>query len=323
MEICIVGATGLVGRQMLVEISEFADVNITLFASSRSAGKVIEQGEESYTVLELNRNIDFSKYQIAIFSAGKRISLEYAPLFAEAGCYVVDNSSAFRRDEDKALLTMGVNLEDIGKYNSKIIANPNCSTIQSLIAINQISKQYNIVDIDYVTYQSVSGSGAAGIRDLKLTSQGLDPENYDYPIANNLIPQIDVMIENGNSFEEEKMIFETQKILGIESDITATCVRVPLSSGHTVQIRLELDEEVNEEEIIGLLNKQDHLRVLEEELPMPLNVHGQRHVDVGRVRVNSNNPRVVRLMCVADNLCVGAATNACQIAKYLMEKEIV
>ncbi len=151
----------------------------------------------------------FGNYNIALFSVGKATSLEYAPLFAEKGCYVIDNSSAFRRDKDKPLLAMGVNLSDIKNYKSKIIANPNCSTIQSVIQLKRLSEKYKIKDIDYVTYQSVSGCGIAGIRDLELTSNGEAPQNYPHPIANNIIPQIDSFLNDNYTYEEEKMIFRS------------------------------------------------------------------------------------------------------------------
>ncbi len=325
LNICIVGATGLVGREMLNEIEEMRlnDISITLFASSRSKGKVIEGKfidgyQKSYVVEELCPEVDFGKFQIALFSAGKNTSLEYAPMFAEKGCYVIDNSSAFRRDEHIPLLAMGVNLEDLKKYDSKIIANPNCSTIQSVIPLNNLSKKFKINDIDYVTYQSVSGSGIAGIRDLENTLKGEQPENYAYPIANNVIPQIDKMLEDNYTYEEEKMILETQKILSGDMTISATCCRVPVRNSHVVEMRIEFDESVSLDEVYEELFKQDHLEILKTDLPMPLMMKGKRHVVVGRVRKHRNKDNVLLMMCAADNLKVGAATNACEIARYLV-----
>ncbi len=315
--ICIVGATGLVGRVMINEVHAFEqEVKLTLFASKNSAGKIIDGLE----VQELNHEVDFSSFDIAIFSAGKNISLEYGPLFANAGCYVVDNSSAFRKDKDIPLLSMGVNLEELNNYDSKIIANPNCSTIQSVIVLNELNRAYNIKSIDYTTYLSVSGSGVMGVEDLKRTQEGLDPINYDFPIANNVIPQIDTLLDDGYTFEEEKMMLETQKILNHQCDVSATCVRIPVDSGHTVQMKVVLDKLTDITSVFELLDKQEHLKVLKDSLPMPLYVKQKRHVDVGRIRIDRNSSNVVHLMCVADNLYVGAATNACEIAKYLIRE---
>ncbi len=323
LNICIVGASGLVGRAMLNEIEnmDLGEITLDLFASSRSAGNVIETEKGKYTVKELNKDVDFGHYNIALFSAGKGTSLEYAPLFAGAGCYVVDNSSAWRRDESIPLLAMGVNLTDLKNYESKIIANPNCSTIQSVIPLKLLSEKYVIKDIDYVTYQSVSGSGVAGIRDLELTNNGEAPQNYPHPIANNIIPQIDSFLDDNYTYEEEKMIFETQKILGVDSEISATCVRVPVRNSHAVQMRIEFAEEVSVDEIKKVLAGQPHLEVLgDRELPMPLAMKGERHVCVGRIKAHRTNGNVIFMMSVADNLLVGAATNACEIARYLVQE---
>ncbi len=322
LNVCIVGATGLVGREMLKEVEELnnENINIDLYASARSKGKQMHVGNKRYFVNELNESIDFNKYDIALFSAGKSVSIKYAPLFAKAGCYVIDNSSAFRMDENVPLLAMGVNLEDFEKYNSKIIANPNCSTIQSVVVLNKLSKKYKIKDIDYVTYQSVSGSGIDGIKDLALTQQGLEPQKYEAPIYNNIIPKIDNFMEDNYTFEEEKMIFETKKILSIDAGVSATCVRVPVFNSHTVQIRVEFEEDININEVIEELGKQEHLQVLDGELPMPLAMKDKKFTAVGRIRKHRSNDNVIFLMCVADNLKVGASTNACIIAKYLIEE---
>ncbi len=321
--VCIIGATGLVGQMMLNELEALdLKINIDLYASVKSAGNEIQTSKGKYIVLELNDTIDFSKYDIAMFSAGKDVSLKYAKQFEKNSCYVIDNSSAFRMDEDKALLAMGVNLEKLNLYDSKIIANPNCSTIQSVITINQLSKEFTIKDVDYVTYQAVSGSGIQGINELKRTQEGLDPKDYKFPIANNLIPQIDIMLEDSYTFEEDKMIFETQKILNINTNITATCVRVPIVSGHTVQIRIEFDQDVDLDKVYDLLGKQKHLIVLKDKLPMPFYVRQKSHVEVGRIKKHKNKENILFLMCVADNIKVGAATNAIEIAKYIIKEKI-
>lgn len=324
LNICIVGATGLVGIEMLNELEnmELGEVCISLFATIKSKGKVIVTSKNTYVVSELNNEVEFTKFDIALFSAGKEVSKMYAPIFAKNNCYVIDNSSAFRREVDVPLLAMGVNLEDFKNYDSKIIANPNCSTIQSVIVLKQLSDKYVIKDIDYVTYQSVSGSGISGIQDLELTEKGLDPVNYPYPIYNNVIPQIDKFLEDGYTYEEEKMIFETRKILNIDSNISATCVRVPVKNSHVVQIRVEFESAVDVETIINDLDKQEHLQVLKNELPMPLMMKNKRHVETGRIRGHRDKRNVIFLMTVADNLKVGASTNACEIAKYLVENII-
>ncbi len=323
INIAVIGSTGLVGQEMVKELAAFTqNKEITCYASSRSAGKYKQIGANSYYIHELTPNIDFAKYDIALFSAGSQISKKYAPLFANNQCYVIDNSSAFRFDDDKPLLVMGVNLEQLKQYESKIIANPNCSTIQSVIAINKLLKLAPISDIDYVTYQSVSGSGLNGLRDLALSANGLPPENYQHPIANNIIPQIDKMLDNAFTFEEYKMITETKKILNIETPISATCVRIPIARGHSVQIRLEFTSAVNLEQVYKQLRSQRHLQLLENELPMPINTIDTSQVVVGRVRVHNSNPNILHLMCTADNLKVGAASNSCQIAKYIIEEII-
>ncbi len=325
LNICIVGATGLVGREMLNELENINldNISLDLYASKKSAGKEITTETNKYIVKELNKEVDFANYKVALFSAGSSISKEYAPLFADKGCYVIDNSSAFRRFDDIALLAMGVNLEDLSKYNNKIIANPNCSTIQSVIPLNLLSKEYTIKDIDYVTYQSVSGSGVAGIRDLEITSKGEQPENYPHPIANNIIPQIDSFLDDNYTYEEEKMIFETNKILNIDASISATCVRVPVKNSHAVQMRIEFEQDVDMERIKDILANQEHLTVLEDqELPTPLSMKGTRHVSVGRIKQHRTNKKVIFMMSVADNLKVGAATNACEIARYLIKEDI-
>ncbi len=323
LNVCIVGATGLVGQEMLKELELFEEVlDIDLYASCRSSGKIIQTSAKKYQVMELTKKINFAKYDLALFSAGKHVSQDYAQYFAENNCFVIDNSSAFRQDEDKALMTMGVNLSEISNYQSRIIANPNCSTIQSVVVINKLRKLGEIKDIDYTTYQSVSGSGIGGITDLEQTLAGNEPENYDYPIANNLIPQIDVMKNDGYTFEEIKMINETKKILQINPSISATCVRVPLSSGHTVQIRIEFKNEINLEDVYKLLAEQEHLKVLKKSLPMPLYMKNKQHVEVGRIRLHQCQKNVLFLMTVADNLKVGAATNACEIARYLIKDNL-
>ena len=325
-KIAIVGATGVVGRKIIDIIKEYElDCELTLFASRRSKGKIIKSGTYEYEVLELNDQVVFSKYDIAIFSAGKEISLIYGPLFSESGCYVIDNSSAFRNRKDIPLIVPEVNIGEINKYNSKLIANPNCSTIQSVVALNNIVKSYKVDSIEYNTYQAVSGSGNAGIADYFL---GLDCKNqvtYPYPIYNNLIPQIDEFTESGYTLEELKMINETKKILtGNEVLVTATCVRVPVVNSHSVNITVNINEDVTLKEIKNTLGFSESVVLLEnDDYPMPILSNDTDIVFVGRVRENISRKNSFHIFTSADNIRKGAASNSVQIAKYLIEEKYV
>ncbi|MGL4588717.1 MAG: aspartate-semialdehyde dehydrogenase [Mycoplasmatales bacterium] len=316
MKIAVVGATGLVGRQILKELVCLGIADITAFASTKSAGKrLVEQGRE-FIVKGLTPEITFSDYQIALFSAGSETAKQYAPLFASAGCYVVDNSSCFRMDEDKALVVPEINGQAVFNY-SKIIANPNCSTIQSVIAIKSLIEKLPVKAIDYVTYQAVSGSGVNGIMDLERE------ENQFYPrvIKQNVLPQIDQFSENGYTFEELKMINETNKILNLtDVEITATCVRVGVRNGHSVQIKLDFSVEVTYEQLKEILIDCESVKYIWDQSAYvtPRELVDTAQVFVSRIRLSPNKKSVL-MFVVADNLRIGAATNTVNIAKVIMK----
>ncbi len=318
LKIAVVGATGLVGNEMISEVQRLieSDYTITAFASSRSAGTMLEINDEQYEVEELNHNIDFTQFDYALFSAGGDVSREYASLFASAGCYVIDNSSAFRFEAECSLIVPEINLPSY-KQKSKIIANPNCSTIQSVLAIAPLASE-GITTIDYVTYQSVSGSGIKGITELETGISGFYPK----PISNNVVPQIDRFVDNGNTFEEQKMIDETIKILELSDvEITATCCRVPVYYGHGVNIKLTFEDEVNYSQLSALLVDTPAVTYLKNssEYITQLEVRDTDHVYVSRIR--QVGKRSISMFVVANNIKKGAATNSVQIMKRIIEEE--
>jgi aspartate-semialdehyde dehydrogenase len=319
MKIAVVGATGLVGNEIINELVKYGYTDLELFASSRSAGTKLMAAGVEYVVKEINEDVDFGLYKIALFSAGSETSRVYGPMFASAGCYVVDNSSGFRMDEDVALVIPEVNFDAV-KDMSLIIANPNCSTIQSVVAIKPLVDNFNVVGIDYHTYQSVSGSGLKGINELR------DKTSVFYPrvINENVIPQIDDFQDNGFTFEEMKMVNETRKILDIDIlDITATCVRVPVVKGHSVSIKLRFDDVITMDQLKNVLNDEDYVKYLfnDQEYVTPAQLDDAT-VFVSRIRIGFDQKSVL-LFCVADNLKKGAATNAVQIADKLVKEEYV
>ena len=324
--IAIVGASGLVGGTFL-KVLEERDLpidNLYLFASARSAGKEVTFKGKTLVIEELTENSFDRKIDIALFSAGGDISKKFAPIASEKGVVVVDNSSAWRMDETVPLVVPEVNPEDIFK-NKGIIANPNCSTIQSVVPLKVINDLYGIKRVVYSTYQAVSGSGIKGIEDLERGLRGEAPKNYPHPIVNNCLPQIDSFLENGYTKEEEKMINETRKILGNwELPVTATCVRVPVMNGHSVSINVELEREANIEELKAKFREFDGI-TLEDDVqnsvyPLAASATGKDDVFVGRIRKDFSIQNGLNLWVVADNIRKGAATNAIQIAEVLMKK---
>lgn len=324
--IAIVGASGLVGGTFLkvLEERELPIKNLYLFASARSAGKeVIFKGKilviEELTEHSFDREID-----IALFSAGGDISKKFAPIASEKGVIVVDNSSAWRMDKNVPLVVPEVNPEDIFKNNG-IIANPNCSTIQSVVPLKVIDELYGIKRVVYSTYQAVSGSGIKGIEDLQRGLKGEEPKTYPHPIVNNCLPHIDSFLENGYTKEEEKMINETRKILNKKDlPITATCVRVPVINGHSISINVELEKDVNLEELRAKFRETKGI-ILEDDVknnryPLATEASGTDEVYVGRLRKDFSIEKGLNLWVVADNIRKGAATNAVQIAEILMKK---
>jgi len=329
INLAIVGATGMVGRTFIQVIEEF-DLpyeNLYLFSSPKSAGETLIIKGQSYTVEVLDEHSFDRGIDIALFSAGGSTSLKYAPIAAQKGCVVIDNSSAWRMDKNVPLVVPEVNPEAIAMH-SGIIANPNCSTIQAMVALKPIQKHFGLKRISYSTYQSVSGSGIAGIKDLEEGLKGNPPTNYPYPIANNVLPHIDVFLDNGYTKEEQKMIDETKKILSDQSlRVTATTVRVPVTNCHSEVISLECEKDLDLGRLVEILADSPGLVVMDDPknlvYPMPIHVVGKNEVFVGRIRRDYSVDNGLHLWCVADNVRKGAATNAVQIAKYMIDNNLI
>lgn len=323
--VAVVGATGMVGRKVLEVLEEqnFPVNNLYPMASARSAGqKVPFQGKE-WEVEELSETSFDKEIHIAIFSAGGDTSLKYAPIAAKNNVVVVDNSSAWRMDPNVPLVVPEVNPEDLDHHNN-IIANPNCSTIQAVVALKPLHDAYKIKRIVYSTYQAVSGSGVKGFQDLKDGIEGKENRFYPHQIAYNCIPHIDVFLDNGYTKEEMKMIHETRKILHDETlAITATTVRVPVFYGHSESVNLEFEKAFDLEEVRNLLNHAPGV-VVQDDLskncyPLARNAEGKNDVFVGRIRRDESIPNGLNLWVVADNIRKGAAANAVQIAQLLIQ----
>ncbi|XZH19199.1 aspartate-semialdehyde dehydrogenase [Clostridium perfringens] len=322
--VAIVGATGNVGRKFLEILEErnFPVKELYLFASKRSAGKTLKFKGEDVLVEELcEANIENKKIDFALFSAGGSVSLEFAPIFAKHGAVVIDNSSAWRMDKEVPLVVPEVNPEDV-KWHKGIIANPNCSTIQAMVALKPLYDKYGIKRIVYSTYQAVSGAGIQGILDL----QEGTTKKFPYPILGNVIPHIDVFLDNGYTKEEIKMIEETKKILHDDTlRITATTVRVPVLNSHSESINVELNSEFELENVIDLFNNSKGIIVHDDvenlKYPTPLELSGKDEVFVGRIRRDFSLDNGLNLWVVADNIRKGAALNAIQIAEILINEK--
>lgn len=322
--VAIVGATGNVGRKFLEILEErnFPVKELYLFASKRSAGKTLKFKGEDILVEELcEANIENKKIDFALFSAGGSVSLEFAPIFAKHGAVVIDNSSAWRMDKEVPLVVPEVNPEDV-KWHKGIIANPNCSTIQAMVALKPLYDKYGIKRIVYSTYQAVSGAGIQGILDL----QEGTTKKFPYPILGNVIPHIDVFLDNGYTKEEIKMIEETKKILHDDTlRITATTVRVPVLNAHSESINVELNSEFELENVIDLFNNSKGIIVHDDvenlKYPTPLELSGKDEVFVGRIRRDFSLDNGLNLWVVADNIRKGAALNAIQIAEILIKEK--
>ena len=316
-KVAIVGATGLVGRtiQKVLEEKNFKNVQYTLFASSKSAGSKIEFLGQNYIVCELKEDSFDSGFDYAIFSAGASTSLKYAPIAVSKGCVVIDNSSAFRMDENVPLVVPEVNPEKIFENNG-IIANPNCSTIQAMLPLKVLDDKYKIKRIVYSTYQAVSGAGKKGLEDLE---KGEDGTFY-----NNCVPHIDVFLDDGYTKEEHKMINETRKILNKpDLPITATCVRVPVKNCHSESINVEFENELDIYEAKTLLQNSENI-ILADDIenniyPLARKADGNDEVFVGRIRRDFSVKYGLNFWCVADNLRKGAASNAVQILEKLLK----
>lgn len=326
--IAVVGATGMVGNKFLEVLEEknLPVENYYLFASARSAGKQIEFMSKAHTVIELTRENVLAlkgKVDFALFSAGGGVSKEFAPIFVEAGAIVVDNSSQWRMDENVPLVVPEVNPEDV-KWNKGIIANPNCSTIQAVVALKPLYDKFGIKRIVYSTYQAVSGAGVQGYNDLKDGINGIAPKKFPRPIAFNTLPHIDVFMQDGYTKEEWKMIVETRKILHDDSlRITATTVRVPVFYGHSESINVEFVQKCSKDEIVNALNNFANIVVMDDPengvYPTPLDVENKDEVYVGRIRLDDSVDSGANLWVVADNIRKGAATNAVQIVELLIK----
>ena len=324
-DIAVVGCTGKVGRQMLTVLEErkLPYGKIVMFASKKSAGSEITFDGKKYTVIELSEeNIKANKTDIALMSAGGGTSKVFAPVFAANGTVVIDNSSQWRMDPDVPLVVPEANAEDALK-NHGIIANPNCSTIQAIVAIKPLHDKYTLKRVVYSTYQAVSGAGMAGSADLENGAKGIAPSKFNQPIFHNVIPQIDVFLDSGYTKEEQKMIDETRKILHApDLAVTATTVRVPVPNCHSESINLEFEKPFDLDEVKRVLASAPGLVVMDDPSrcvnPMPCDWDNKDEVFVGRVRRDFSVANGLNIWVVADNIRKGAATNAVQIAQYLI-----
>ena len=329
MKIAVVGATGMVGEVMLQVLEErnFPFTELILVASEKSVGKEITFKGKNHKVVGLQTAVDM-RPDIALFSAGGETSLLWAPKFAEAGTTVIDNSSAWRMDATKKLVVPEINANQLTK-DDKIIANPNCSTIQMVLVLAPLHKKYKIKRVIVSTYQSITGTGVKAVKQLENEYAGIiDEMAYKYQIHRNAIPQCDVFEENGYTKEEMKLVRETQKILDDRTiAVTATAVRVPIVGGHSEAVNLEFENDFNVSEIRDILHHtagvvvQDNLDTFT--YPMPLYAQGKDAVFVGRIRRDESQPNSLNMWIVADNLRKGAATNTVQIAEYLVENGLV
>ncbi|MGB7604850.1 MAG: aspartate-semialdehyde dehydrogenase [Lutisporaceae bacterium] len=326
MNVAVVGATGMVGRMMLKVLEErnFPVDKFYVFASKKSAGNEIEFNGKKYLVEELTENSFDRDIDIALFSAGGETSLKFAPIAASKGVVVIDNSSAWRMDKDVPLIVPEVNGDDI-KWNKGIIANPNCSTIQAVVALKPLHMKYGIKRIVYSTYQAVSGSGVKGVSDLEEGLKGNPHKFYAHPIANNCLPHIDVFMENGYTKEEMKMIEETRKILNDQSlKITATTVRVPVFNSHSESVNVEFQKDFQLNELVDLLKSSPGI-IIEDDVknniyPLAINASGKNEVFIGRIRRDESIDNGINMWVVSDNIRKGAATNAVQIAELLIKE---
>jgi len=329
MKVAVVGATGLVGTKMLQVLAErnFPVTELIAVASEKSIGKQIEFKGNRYSIVSIQDAID-AKPGIAIFSAGGGTSLEWAPKFASAGITVIDNSSAWRMDATKKLIVPEVNATVLTNTD-KIIANPNCSTIQMVVVLKPLHDKYKIKRVVVSTYQSVTGTGVKAVTQLMNERKGIEGEMaYKYPIDMNAIPQIDVFLDNGYTKEEMKMTNETKKIMGDDSiQVTATCVRIPTMGGHSESVNIEFENDFDLTEVKTLLSNAAGVVVKDDMAnfiyPMPLTAYDKDETFVGRLRRDETQANTLNCWIVSDNLRKGAATNAVQIAEYLVEKNLL
>ncbi len=336
VRIAVVGASGMVGRTFLRVLEEYnlPVSEYVLFASARSAGNTVKFFDKDYVIEELTPNSFDSGFDVALFSAGGSISKEYAPIAAAKGCVVVDNSSQWRMDKEVPLVVPEVN-PDALKTHKNIIANPNCSTIQAMLPLKAIMEEWGIKRVIYSTYQAVSGAGLAGYQDLEngakayMDGKPQDPQKFPHAIFSNCLPHIDVFLDNAYTKEEQKMVDETKKILGDSNiGVTATTVRVPVYDGHSESINIETILPFEIEDVKKkLANFCDGMILVDDiannSYPLALDAAGRNEVFVGRVRRDFSIENGLNLWCVADNIRKGAATNTVQIAKYMLENDML
>ncbi|MDC6365233.1 MULTISPECIES: aspartate-semialdehyde dehydrogenase [Flavobacteriaceae] len=329
MKVAVVGATGMVGEVMLKVLAErnFPITELLLVASERSVGKKLSYKGEEHTVIGLADAVS-AQPDIAIFSAGGGTSLEWAPKFAEVGTTVIDNSSAWRMDPSKKLVVPEINAQEL-TTEDKIIANPNCSTIQMVMALDPLHKKYKMKRVVVSTYQSVSGTGVKAVEQMENEAAGVQGEMaYPYPINRNALPHCDVFMENGYTKEEMKLAREPQKILDDRTfSVTATAVRIPTAGGHSESVNVEFYEDFDLSEVRKLLSETSGVTVQDNPetntYPMPIYANGKDDVFVGRIRRDETQRNTLNMWIVSDNLRKGAATNAVQIAEYLVENNLI
>ncbi|MFU0768975.1 aspartate-semialdehyde dehydrogenase [Staphylococcus pasteuri] len=322
-KLAVVGATGLVGTKMLETLDRKAIPfdELVLFSSARSAGQNIDFQGQTYTVQELTDEAASEHFDYVLMSAGGGTSEHFAPLFEQAGAIVIDNSSQWRMAEDVDLIVPEVNEP---KFTRGIIANPNCSTIQSVVPLKVLQEAFGLKRVAYTTYQAVSGSGIKGKKDLSEGANGKEPEAYPHPIYNNVLPHIDVFLENGYTKEEQKMIDETRKILNDKDlKVTATCVRVPVQDSHSVEMDVTFNQDTTVEEIQALFDKDDRVVLVDNpannEYPLAIHSTGKDEVFVGRIRRDDSLDNTFHVWCTSDNLLKGAALNAVQVLEQVLK----
>ena len=332
MRVAVVGVSGAVGQEFLKVLAErnFPMDELVIFGSARSAGRTYEFKGKQLTVKELKHGDDFKDIDIALTSAGAGISKEFAETITKHGAIMIDNSSAFRYDDDVPLVVPEVNPEDALNRPRNIIANPNCSTIQMVVALKPIEELSHITRIHVATYQAASGAGAQGIAELenqvKEVANGDEPtvSKFQYQLAMNIIPQIDIFLDNDYTKEEMKMNWETKKIMHTDAELSATCVRIPVARAHSEAIWVETEKPISVEEVRTAFENFEGLTVIdnpaEKQYPMPLFVSGKDDVYVGRIRKDIANPNGITFWCVGDQIKKGAALNAVQIAEWLVDK---
>jgi len=324
--IAIVGATGMVGQTFIKVLQErqFPISDIVFFASKKSAGQTISFEKKTYVIQELTENAFDQGFDFALFSAGSQVSLEYAPRAVRQHVRVIDNSSAWRMHEDVKLIVPEVNASDLTSIDY-LIANPNCSTIQSVVALKVLEDLFRVKRVVYTTYQAVSGSGYQGTLDLERGQQGKTPSFYPKQIYQNCLPHIDVFLPSGYTKEEQKMIDETKKILNRpDLKVSATCVRVPVLTGHSVSMNVTCEKPIDYDLLNQTLKKLEHIVLYEgENYPTARDASGNDYVHIGRIRKDDSFEHSLNLWVVSDNIRKGAATNAIQIAEYLIKEEMV